>query len=52
MRDTQLNLLHFNPGACGKHGFHHIRTLMRFAVTQGAIQNLEIIELGKRASLD
>lgn len=52
MRDTKLNLLHFNPGACGKHGFHHIRTLMRFAVTEGVIQNLEIIELGKRATIE
>ena len=46
--DKKLNLLHMNPGAAGKHGFHNIRTMLRFEINEGAISNLEIIELEKR----
>ena len=46
--DKKLNVLHLNPGACGKHGFHKIRTMLRFELNKGAIENLEIIELAKR----
>ena len=46
--DKTLNLLHMNPGACGKSGFHQIRTMLRFEIDNDKIQNLEIIELGKR----
>lgn len=48
MRDTQLDVLHMNPGACGRHGFHQIRTMLRFEVEGEDIKNLEVIELGKR----
>lgn len=48
MRDNKLDLLHMNPGACGKHGFHHIRTMLRFVIDKGDIKDLEVIELGKR----
>lgn len=48
MNDKKLNLLHMNPGACGKHGFHQVRTLLRFTIDQEQIGNLEVIELGKR----
>lgn len=48
MRDNKLNLLHMNPGACGKHGFHSIRTMLRFVIDNKEIKNLEVIELGKR----
>ncbi|MEM1322049.1 MAG: metallophosphoesterase family protein [Bacteroidota bacterium] len=51
MRDPKLDLLHLNPGACGLHGFHKIKTLLRFAIDEGAIKDLEVIELGKRGSL-
>ncbi|MGY5352727.1 metallophosphoesterase family protein [Wenyingzhuangia sp. IMCC45533] len=47
--DKKLNLLHMNPGAAGKHGFHAIRTMLRFEIIDSEIQKLEIIELGKRA---
>lgn len=43
------NLLHLNPGACGKHGFHQIRTLLRFDLNDKKISNMQVIELGKRA---
>jgi putative phosphoesterase len=48
MPDKKLNLLHMNPGACGTHGFHQVRTMLRFTVHNGKIENLEVIELGKR----
>jgi putative phosphoesterase len=46
--DKKLNLLHLNPGAAGNHGFHKIRTMLRFQLENGEIKNLEIIELAKR----
>lgn len=48
MFDKELKCLHMNPGACGKHGFHQVRTMLRFEVSNGEILNLEAIELGKR----
>ncbi|WP_439882378.1 metallophosphoesterase family protein [Pontibacter sp. MBLB2868] len=50
MTDKNLNnLLHINPGAAGKHGFHKIRTMVRFAIEEGQVRDLQVIELGKRA---
>lgn len=46
--DQKLQLLHLNPGAAGKYGFHKIRTMLRFELENGEIKNLEIIELGIR----
>ena len=46
--DKQLNLLHMNPGAAGKHGFHQVRTMLRFEIDGDKIQQLEVIELGIR----
>ncbi len=46
--DKQLNLLHMNPGAAGKHGFHQVRTMLRFEIDGDKIQQLEVIELGVR----
>ena len=48
MYDQKNNLLHLNPGACGKEGWHKTRTMMRFEVNGEKIENLEVIELGKR----
>ncbi len=48
MPDKQLGLLHMNPGAAGVHGFHHVRTLLRFTISKGTIKDLEVVELGKR----
>jgi uncharacterized protein len=44
INDNKLNLLHINPGAIGKHGFHHARTMIRFEIMKSKIQNLEVIE--------
>ncbi|MBI9040471.1 metallophosphoesterase family protein [Lutibacter sp.] len=46
--DKKLNLLHMNPGAAGKHGFHKVRTILRFEINEENISNLEIIELENR----
>lgn len=46
--DKKLNLLHMNPGAAGKYGFHKVRTMLRFEIHDDKISNLEIIELEKR----
>lgn len=48
MPDKKLNLLHMNPGAVGKHGFHKIRTMLRFTIDGGKIDNLEVIEFENR----
>lgn len=48
MWDKKLDLLHMNPGSCGKYGFHQIRTMLRFDIDGEEIKNLEVIELGKR----
>ena len=48
--DKKLNLLHLNPGAAGNHGFHKIRTMLRFELNAGKIENMEVIELAKRGS--
>ncbi len=46
--DKKLDLLHLNPGAAGKYGFHQIRTMIRFVIDGDKIKDLEVIELGKR----
>ena len=48
MPDKALGLLYMNPGAAGRQGFHRMRTLLRFDLHNGKIENLEAIELGKR----
>ena len=48
MRDKKYNMLCMNPGAAGKHGFHKLRTLLRFHITNKTLSNLEVIELGTR----
>lgn len=48
MYDDKLNCLHINPGAAGKHGWHKMRTVVRFAIDGKNIQDCEVIELGSR----
>lgn len=53
--DKGRQLLYMNPGASGKHGFHTMRTMIRFQIQMDetsifkAITNCEIIELEKRS---
>lgn len=49
--DDQLQCLHMNPGAAGRHGWHHMRTLVRFTVDGSNMKDCEVVELGKRAEL-
>ena len=46
--DSKLQCLHMNPGAAGNHGWHKVRTLIRFAIDGKTIKDCEVIELGKR----
>lgn len=46
--DPRLQLLHLNPGAAGKQGWHKVRTLMRFNITGDRVENMEVIELNGR----
>lgn len=45
MYDQEVDCLHINPGAAGHHGWHKVRTLVRFTLDGGNISDLEIIEL-------
>ena len=47
IHDRKYNFLHINPGAIGKHGFHQKRTMIRFIIDNGDINNLEVIEFDR-----
>ena len=47
--DSRYKMLWMNPGACGIKGFHQVKTIIRFTIDKEKIENLEVIELGKRA---
>ena len=44
MNDKKRGVLHMNPGAIGVHGFHKVRTMLRFEIDGKTIKNLEVIE--------
>lgn len=48
MPDSAMNLLHINPGACGKQGWHKVSTLIRLNIDNDRVSGLEVIELGER----
>ncbi|MDC0496923.1 metallophosphatase family protein [Flavobacteriaceae bacterium] len=48
INDKKLDCLHINPGAIGKHGFHQVRTMIRFEIIKSKIQNLEVIEFKRQ----
>ena len=50
MPDKQRGLLHLNPGAASRHGFHQVRTLLRFGIAAGKVVDLQAVELGLRGS--
>jgi putative phosphoesterase len=49
MYQNKYEVLHLNPGACGNHGFHQIKTALRFVIDDTEIKDLAIIEFGNRA---
>lgn len=48
MYDDKISCLHMNPGAAGKHGWHTMRTIIRFVIDGKEMKDCEVIELGKR----
>ncbi len=48
MYDDKLHCLHMNPGAAGKHGWHKVRTIIRFVIDGKEMKDAEVIELGNR----
>ena len=48
MPDKKLNVLHMNPGAVGIHGFHKVRTMLRFTINGKKIDKLEVIEFQRK----
>lgn len=52
MRDPFCeNMMVLNPGAAGIHGFHPIKTALRFTLDDGKITKMEAIEMGKRGAI-
>ncbi|MCE7863576.1 MAG: metallophosphoesterase [Bacteroidetes bacterium CHB5] len=51
IKDPVYKMLYLNPGAAGNHGFHSIKTIIRFQIDAKNIRKLEVIELGKRGML-
>ncbi|HKL03705.1 MAG TPA: hypothetical protein VJ911_08520, partial [Cryomorphaceae bacterium] len=47
-KNPELNILHINPGAAGKHGFHKVRTLVKLCLDNSIPSKLEVVELGVR----
>jgi predicted phosphodiesterase len=43
--DKAINCLHINPGAAGKQGWHKVRTLVKFTISEEKIHTLEIVEM-------
>ena len=43
--DPKIGLLHINPGAAGRQGFHLVRTLTRFTLDNGEIKDFELMEI-------
>ncbi len=46
--DKQLHLLHLNPGAAGKYGFHQVKTMMLLQIDEGRVVRLQAVDLGKK----
>lgn len=51
MKDPTYYFLHINSGAAGIHGFHKMRTIIRFEIDNGKPQKMELIELGLRGKI-
>lgn len=47
MPDKKNDLLHINPGAAGRSGFHKIITIVRFIVDKRNVKDLEVLEIKK-----
>ncbi len=45
MNDPEIGLLHINPGASGRSGFHKAITAVHFEINGDRIENLELIDI-------
>ncbi len=50
--DPKLGCLYMNPGAAGRHGWHKVRTALRFTLDGGMPKDLEVIALGPRSAIE
>lgn len=48
--DPAMGCLYMNPGAAGRHGWHQMRTILRFTLADGKPKDLEVVELGRRGA--
>ncbi|MGN0032887.1 MAG: metallophosphoesterase family protein [Candidatus Limimorpha sp.] len=49
INDNNMRLLHINPGAAGRTGFHNVVTMLRFQISEGTIQNMEVYECSRKS---
>ena len=50
MNDRKLGLLHINPGAAGKTGFHNKITMIRMTIEGKKFKDMEIFEIDRNKS--
>ena len=51
-RDDQFGgMLYINPGAAGIHGFHKQRTMIRMKIREGKLENMAVIDMGRRGKI-
>jgi uncharacterized protein len=50
--DKKLEILHLNPGAAGRNGFHKVCTALRFVIDGTDIREMEIWETGRLGDLE
>ena len=47
--DSRFNdMQYLNPGAAGHQGFHQVRTLLKFQISDGKLDRIRVVELGTR----
>ena len=51
MYDDDYKLLHINPGAAGKEGFHKQKTIVLLEIQNTKIKNIKVADLGPRVKL-
>lgn len=47
IRDQKLKLIHINPGAIGKNGFHQVRTMINLKIKNKKLFELNVIEFNR-----
>jgi len=50
INDQKRKLLHMNPGAAGKAGFHKKITALRFKIREGRFEHLEVFEAPRKGA--